>query len=320
MIRLALLLALLAVAPVPAQAAACAMDAADRAWIEGALAAWRRVERVHLKLPAQPIPTVVTFDARCAFTRESGQGDRAPWGGMEHKGAVALPDGQTLPPGVVSFAAPSEGGGFFVMSLPSVWRAAGVTSGLGLERLMDGVLIHEMAHTRQFYFVNPRLEALSKRYGLPDDINDDSLQAAFKDDPAYVADYEAERDILFAAAAAPTRAEAKRLAAAALVRMRARRARWFVGEAEKWTPLEEVFLTMEGVGQWAIHAWLTDPRGGGLTPEAALPEVRRGSRWWSQDSGLALFLVIDRLVPDWERQAFAARPATVEALLAQAAR
>jgi hypothetical protein len=206
------------------------------------------------------------------------------------------------------------------MSLPSVWRAAGVTSEIGLERLMDGVLIHEIMHTRQFYFVEPRLKALTRRYGLPDDLDDDSLQAAFEKTPAYVSDYEAERDLLFAAAAAPDTAEAKRLGRLALEKLRSRRARWFTGDNEKWAELDEVFLTMEGAGQWAAYAWYTDPGGGRLAPATALRAVRRGGRSWSQDKGLALFLVVDRLLPKWQTLAFAKEPVTAEGLLARAVR
>ena len=323
--KLAAALALL-MAAVPAQAApqgaSCEMAPADRAWIDGALANWRIVAREKLLLKPSPLPTIVTFDAACSYVAPGGSAGPPRWQAAPHQGSIRLPDGKEIPAGVISFAGPGEGKapGFFVMSLPSVWRAGGVQSAMGLERLMDGVLLHELMHTWQFYFANPRLAELTRRYKLPDDISDDSLQAAFKDNPAYVKDYERERDLLFAAAAAPTRPEARRLAGEALAAMRARRARWFTGTAEQWAPLDEIFLTMEGLGQWAIYSWVTDRRGGGLAREAALEEVRRGGRWWSQDQGLALFLTIDRLVPGWQKRAFAPKPETAEALLARAAR
>ena len=46
------------------------------------------------------------------------------------------------------------------------------------------------------------------------------------------------------------------------------------------------------------------PEGGGLTPADALRGVRRNGRWWSQDEGLALMLVVDRLLPGWQQRAF----------------
>ena len=205
------------------------------------------------------------------------------------------------------------------MSLPSVWKAGGVASTLGLEVLMQGVLVHEIMHTRQFYFVTPRLAELNSLYHLPDDINEDSLQDHFAGDPVYVRAYEAERDLLFAAAAAPDEARACELARQALTLMRMRRARWFVGEEAKWRPLGDIFLTMEGLGQWAGLRSIVGGHGRKLDYDATLKAWRRGGRFWTQDEGLALFLTIDRLYPGWQRMAFAPRPALAEALLARAA-
>jgi len=76
---------------------------------------------------------------------------------------------------------------------------------------------------------------------------------------------------------------------------------------------------MEGVAEWAGYSRLIHPQGLGIAPEVALPGMRRGGRQWSQDEGLAIFLVVDRLVPDWQARAFAAEPATAMELLALAA-
>ena len=316
---------LLGAAPARARAAApCAMAVADRGWIEASIAHWRIAERDLLKLPPQPLPTIVVVDARCTYTARPERSARGGWRwpGTPHGGTMRFANGVAQPVGPISFAAPDPRqptGGFFAMSLPSVWRAAGVTSGLGLERLMDGVMLHESMHARQFYFVNPTMAAFEKRYGTDTEASDDAVQARFKTDPAYVAAYEAERDALFRAAAAPTQAEARTLAVEALGLMRARRTRFFTGADAKWLQLDNLFLQMEGLGQWLAFAWYVSPRGAGLAPATVLPEVRRGGRFWTQDEGLALFLVVDRLSPGWQRDAFAARPLLAEALLAKAA-
>lgn len=298
-------------------AAACAMAPADRGWIDHAIAIRAVAERRLLKLPATPPPTIIAIDARCTWSRTA-----RGWRGTPHGPTITLPAGVPQPLGPISFAAPYPGStrGFFAMGLPSVWRAAGVSSDLGLEKLMDGVLLHESMHARQFYFVNPTMKALEARWHLSPDIGDDSVQDAFKGDPAYVAAYEAERDTLFAAAAAPDDAAARRLAGEALALMRTRRARFFSGPAAKWLPLDDLFVQMEGIGQWLAYAWYTAPFGARLPRETALPAVRRGGRYWTQDEGLALMLVVDRLVPGWQRLAFAPRdPLLAEALLARAA-
>jgi hypothetical protein len=315
---LAALTAAIAFAGCEANAAPCAMSKDDAAWIGRALHAWDVVRAKDLRLsPVEP-PTIVTLDAACAYTASPKRPLR--WVSAPYEKTFKLPTGEEAPAGVMSFASPygESTRGFFVMSLPSVWRAGGVKSTLGLETMMEAVLVHEIMHTRQFYFVNDHLAQLGKRYGLPDDINDDSLQRRFEKNPEYVADYQAERDLLFAAAAAPDTASARALASQALQKMRARRARWFTGAEEKWGPLDDVFLAMEGLGQWAGYRWLIGDHGRRLDPGSTLTEFRRGGRSWTQDEGLALMLVVDRLYPGWQKAAFAAKPALAEELLARA--
>ena len=91
------------------------------------------------------------------------------------------------------------------------------------------------------------------------------------------------------------------------------------GRTAYWAEFDDVFLTMEGLGQWLAYSWYVSARGPHIAPEVALREVRRGGRYWTQDEGLALFLVVDRLVPGWQRLAFAKQPLLAEALLARAA-
>jgi hypothetical protein len=309
---LALALAGCATAPVPAD---CTMAPADRAWLEGALANWRRVEPQLLRLPAQPLPTVAAIDGQCTYLLP--QGGFAGVHAMRHDGTAVLPDGAEAPLGPISFA--SGEGGYFAMSLPSVWRAAGVTSELGLERLMEGVLLHEMMHIRQTALAARTLGDAASAAGIADDdLNDDIVQARFEGDPDYVAAWSMERDALFAAAAAPDDAQARQLAAEALALMRARRARWFTGDKASFTAMDDVFLTMEGMGQWLIHKYFLSPEGGGLTPADSLRAVRRNQRWWSQDEGLALILVVDRLLPNWQERAFRDPDWRAERLLAAA--
>jgi hypothetical protein len=296
--------------------AGCEMSASDAAWLRSAQAAWEQVSIKDLRLSAA-WPRVVTFDRTCQYGFEPNQPLHLD--GSRHAGVVRLPDGKSIPVAVTSFAAPDPSGrtAFFVMALPSLWRDAGIQSKLGLETLMEGVLVHEMMHTRQSEFVTPLLDGLTARFQLPEDISDDSLQQQFGSNPEYVAAYQSERDLLYEAAAEPDASKAKALAARALKQMGARHARWFTAENAKWAPLDEVFLTMEGIGQFAAFSWFkTRP---GVAPDVALAEARRGGRFWTQEEGLALFLVINRFVPDWQEQSFKPNPTLGQALLAQAA-
>lgn len=284
--------------PVVAATSECTMDPADAAWLAGALGRWQEAEGTWLHLAPAPLPTIETADAACTYVLP--RGNFALIQGQAHGGMPVLA-GQAVPPGPVSFA---NGPDRFVMTLPSLWRAAGVTSEAGLERLMTGVLLHEIMHTRQAGIAASAIGAMERASGLGDGLSDDSVQHAFADNADYVAAWQAERDLLFAAAAAPDDRQARDLAGQALAMLRDRRARWFTGDKAWMSDADDVFLTMEGAGQWLAWREMAASDGGNLPPAAALAATRRGGRQWTQDEGLALMLVLDRLLPDWQQRAF----------------
>ena len=148
------------------------------------------------------------------------------------------------------------------------------------------------------------LGPIDSAWNLPVELSDDVVQARFGSDSAYVAAYIAERDLLYRAATADSLAETRALAARALAMIRVRHARWFVGENAVFATLDAAFLSLEGAGQWAGYAWLSHRAGGGLAPLAALGRMQGRRRWWSQDEGLGLFLVVDRLLPEWPSLVF----------------
>lgn len=305
--------------PAPAAASSCTMASAERRWIDGALDAWSFVRREKLHLTDSFRPTIILFDNRCRF--EAPAGDALRWTGAEHGGSVALPDGNSIPPGVISFArTDKQDRAFFVMALPPVWQAAKITSGLDFDSFLTVVFLHEFMHTRQAYFVTPRLAAVAMpANNIPEGTgDDDAIKEHFKADPAYVTAYERERDLLYAAAGEPDLKKAKAIAAEALTAMRARQARWFVGPNAAWKEYDDIFLTMEGIGQWVGYSWLTDPRGKGIDAATAEREIRRKKANWTQEQGLALFLVLDRMLPGWQEMAFAPDPVMGIDLLARA--
>jgi hypothetical protein len=192
------------------------------------------------------------------------------------------------------------------MSAPSVWRAGNVPPGpMGLETLMVAVMLHEASHIAQSNTYGARITALSQRYNLPDDFNDDSLQHDFEPNAEFSASVTRETELFFRAAAARDPAEALHLARQARDMMKARAARWFVGDESFYNEAEDLWLTMEGSGQWVGYRWLVDPRGGAIPVDEAMPAFGMRSRWWSQHEGLAIALTLDRLGPrDWSRHAF----------------
>ncbi|MDX1480512.1 MAG: hypothetical protein R3315_02490 [Woeseiaceae bacterium] len=232
--------------------------------------------------------------------------DDAVWETVSHDGSIALPDGETMPAVVTSFTSSGAIGAFFVMSTPTVWRDAGVSGGaLDLETLMVAVLLHEASHVVQLSTYGLRVDDIQRRFGLPDSFGDDSLQERFEQEQAFTRSIARETDLFFEAAFAEDDDTAWRLAYEARELMRARAARWFIGEETYWREAEDVWLTFEGSGQWIGYHWLTSPWGADVTPAAAMEGFGRRSRWWSQNQGLSIALTLDRLSgPVWRRQAF----------------
>ncbi len=83
-------------------------------------------------------------------------------------------------------------------------------------------------------------------------------------------------------------------------------------------PLEDVFRLMEGVGSYAAFRVALAHAPSGTSAPAVLSRLQPG-RYWSQDIGLSIMLVLDALLPDWRAQVLREDPPSVYALLAQAA-
>jgi hypothetical protein len=283
-------------------------------WIEKWLAAWDLTSQRILRLPDAPAPEIVFYDSSCVYTTSGVtalgaapvddpalRGTRLPWRALAHGGSLTLPDSSQVPIQLMSFTnvAP-ESGPFFVMAAPSYWAQMGH----GQEPGLTGVFLHELSHTRQIRGMTDKIGPIDSTWPYPEELDDDAVQTHFGADSEYVAAYTAERDLLYRAAEADSLAQVRALAADALAMMRSRHARWFTGDKAVFAELDDIFLTLEGVGQWSAYAWLAHPDGGGLERDAAIKTMLGRRRWWAQDEGLALFLVVDRLLPEWPTLAF----------------
>lgn len=303
----------------------CRFEDEPRDWTMQALESWDRLDGERLGTTPPAPPTLVLFDATCVYRlTPDARGEfvvgarRYAVDGTEHGGFVSLPGGGELPVRRVSFAFPDgEGRMNFIMALPALWRAEAATEPRDPAKLAMLVFMHEFAHTRQGEGLGRRIDALIED-GLPPEVDDDIVQKRFRDTPGYVVAWQAERDLYYAASAAPDASEARRLLAQAWAMTRARRARWFTGDQAILDAADDVFLTFEGSGNWAAWTWLVDPRGGGLSPAEATAFVRGPGSPWSQDQGLAVMLALDRLTPDWPSRAFGPEGATAGALIERA--
>jgi len=305
--------ALLAAWPVTAQAAEpCEMDAADRAWLAGALEAWPATRSEVLALAPAPMPEVTVYDLNCAYVSRTGAADALV--AAPHQGQAIVIDGRTLPSGPYAAA---DDDNRFTMSLPSVWRHAGISSGVGLEPFMTGVFLHEVMHTTQSRLLTHARARIGPNAEGRASISDDTIQEIFAQDRAYVALHQSELELLYRAANAASDGEARRLAGEALAAMDQRRARFFTGHRAYLVRLDDTFLTMEGLGQLVMYRYLMAQPGADRA--MVLGEVRNSGAYWSQDAGFALMQVVSRLVPDWQQRVFDTDRWNARNLLAAAA-
>ncbi|HET9813151.1 MAG TPA: hypothetical protein VFP57_05800 [Sphingomicrobium sp.] len=301
----------------------CRLSPSDQAWLDQSMHAWNYAA-MHISGigHVQKIQAVI-FDQDCVVTSKTAMnGGANAWSAHRHGGEIELPDGAKIPVGVISFAGSDpKTGNFFVMSTPSIWRAGGKDGkGTTLEDLMTAVMLHEGSHVAQMPTYGAAIGKLAEANHLPEDFSDDSVQQQFGKNAAFTQSIADESKLLFEASNAKSRSEAARLVRAALARINARQQRWYTGKDAYLRRAEDVFLTLEGSGQWLAYRWLVDPKGGQASPAAILPGFR-ADKWWSQREGFAAFMALERLAGEaWKRQAFHDGQKTVVEMLGEAAR
>lgn len=287
----------------------CSVSAADQAWIDRALIAWRIASLEIAGIGRIDSFPAVFFSADCVLTSRNALTETdtdVTWQSARHRGTILLPNGDEMPAGVTSFTSANDDSAFFVMSTPSVWRDGGIDGDpLGLENLMVAVLLHEGSHVVQSRTYGAQITKLEQHYLLPESFGDDSMQLRFEGDADFSASISRETELFFQAAAASNDTTALRLAREARNLMRSRAARWFNGDEAYWRQAEDIWLTFEGSGQWTGYQWLVSGRGAAMPTPLAMAGFARRSKWWSQNEGLAIALTLDRLGgPAWKQRAF----------------
>ena len=99
--------------------------------------------------------------------------------------------------------------------------------------------------------------------------------------------------------------------------MEVRRTQYFTGANTIYAELEDVFLNMEGLGNWVAYQVALRE---GMSEAGGQDFIRRGRNRWSQEEGLAAFLIIDALVPGWRARVLQGQPASILELLRESAR
>lgn len=308
-----------------------AQPAKETSWLNNWLSAWELVSNNILQLPADTIPDMLFFDENFIYTTSTisapnGQpfngptvfGKKLPWRKAPHTGTITLPNGAEVPVGLMSFAAPGKRKVFFVMGAPAFWEKAGVQSKeLGLDKMLTGVFLHEFAHTRQINGFGKQVDSFEHNYTFKDvELNDDIIQNYFKKDSVYEKLFRQEAAKFYEAALAKDKVTAAIALNEALNMLKSRQRTYFVDDKKILTPLDDIFLSMEGVGQYVAVAWLVHPKGGNLPLDVAMLGFRRNGRQWSQEEGLATFLaLLNTTKINWAEDMFGPNPKTIVSLI-----
>jgi hypothetical protein len=295
------------------------MSAEDVGWLAASIDAWQFTRERFLRLPAEPLPLIILFDRRCSYrvrVRDSIDID-----GAGHRGSIQLPNDRSI--GVRAFGMTSptvnDSSLFLALALASVWRTDPQYRAVGGSWLqyLTGAFVHEMTHARMLPALVPRLRQMAPAM-YPDSIRDDVVQDRFANEPLFASSVARETDLLYRTATSRNAVTRVDLARSAVEMIRARRARFYTGELEPWFEIEQTFLDLEGVAQWAAfsHARATFHRRSSFSD--ALERFREGEQFWSQDEGLALFLALDALDATWPQRFFAEPRVSSLDLLARA--
>lgn len=288
-------------------------------WLEKWFGAWELIADDVFKLPRSNPPVVLFYDNEYVYTTSKisapdGEkfngpklfGEKLPWKRTVHNDTLTLPTGQRVPVQLLTFAAPSEKKGvesFFVMAAPSFWQNAGIDSKeVGLDKMLTGIFVHEFAHTRQMNGFGSIISGFEENNKFDFIVNDDIIQNYFSDDSIYTEKFKREVNLFYKAATVENKKETIELTNQGLTILRKRHEEYLEPDKGILVKMDHVFLTMEGIGQYAIVSWLEHPKGGNVVKDVAIKATRRNKKWWSQDEGLALVLLYKRLVavPDWK--------------------
>ena len=176
--------------------------------------------------------------------------------------------------------------------------------------------IRDRTHTyhRNFF---ARLSVIEKELKDVENFDDDIIQNTFGKDEQFQTAYLKEIDLAIKAEQEPNRSQKRTAAKLVLDAIKQRRTQFYVGENAKFAEIEDIFLTMEGVANWAAYrAAIAD----GLTEDSASRLIRRSGKYWSQEEGIVLFLIIDSLLPNWQKIGFGKQRVSIVDLLERATR
>ena len=212
---------------------------------------------------------------------------------------IVLPNKQEIPIEIICFAGTLNEIGsksFFVMPLYDFWQNAGVESKeISLEKLTTGVFLHEFSHTQQMRNFGKRISEIEAKYKFDFNFSDNIIQDYFKNETNYVSDFENEVKLFYESAFSIDFTNSKKLAKQGFEKYNMRQDLFFKDKYKHFKEIDDLFLTMEGFGQYTMYVWLIDENGGNIDKNLAIKAVRRDGKNWSQEQGFSLFLIFEKL-------------------------
>jgi len=224
------------------------------------------------------------------------------WRKQEHNSTLVLPDSTVTNVHIMTFAAPKINGSYFVMPAPNYWKKIGLKNDIVSTRTMlNGIFVHEFAHTRQIEEIKDKLIRFEKngKYEYP--VNDDILQNYFQSDSLYTLKFMHELDELYEMLNIEEPYNLHLKINEWLKLFRSRQKVYLNPVSIEMAEIDNVFLTMEGIGQYAMMKYYMSDIGGNYSTKDALIATRHNKKWWSQEEGLGLILLYEKLVGniDW---------------------
>ncbi|NML22640.1 hypothetical protein HHL16_17285 [Pseudoflavitalea sp. G-6-1-2] len=301
-------------------------------WLFNWINAWELINKDLLKQPPVEPPAMLFYDNEYVYTNSvvsapngtsidgpAIYGKNIQWRKATHADSIMLPNGQTVPVQLMSFAGPvGNGGTFFVMAAPAFWENAGVKSTLfNLDMMLTGVFLHEFAHCRQYEGFGRLIDSIEQKHAFKTvPLNDDIVQGYFKSDSAYVKYFRTETEMFYSSILPPKKNMGKKFVEMGLGMIESRQRKYFTGDTAILQPLDNIFLSMEGLGQYVAVSWLCHKQGGNLPLATAVEGFRRKRNQWSQEEGLSIFLALGRFAkPGWINKQFGTNPTDVIQLL-----
>ena len=298
------------------------LDQPTLVWMQAMLNNWNAVCRRDLRIPAQPLPWIIFYDETLAWhlhpetsllpphqasTRSLRfTGKPYPLIQVAHQdGKLWVPGRASVPidvarPRMAAMPYDSDRSSFFIAPLPSLFhKLAAPDQARNLDELFLGAAAHELTHTQQLAFAMAKIRQLRIRYNLPEHLDDNIIEREFGNNAEYKRMYGEEGDLWTKAMRATDLDDVRRAAEQALLASQARKARFFVGDKAGYSDLEDIFLAMEGLAMWVQFRTARERAPSGEDWLTTFISLAQKSDAWSQQDGLALLILIERLAPGW---------------------